>query len=104
MSDWNPKIPLNVGTGVFCLLTGYVLSLPVAFVPTGYLLIEPPDFAKRLYVICLLPAFLLLPIWSFTVVRTYKPLPTVCLVTLGILWLWYMSRVLPALESFDVSY
>lgn len=54
---------------------GYVLSFPIARLPSEYFLFEPPDTLKRLYPVGLILAVIVLPFWSFTAVREYKPLP-----------------------------
>ena len=82
MLKWNPKIPFDFGTAVYCLLMGYVLSIPIGHFPSDYLLLEPPALLKRLYSMFILPAFVALPCWSFLVVRDYKPLPTLSVIVI----------------------
>jgi hypothetical protein len=77
MAKWNPNIPLNFRTGVFCFLMGSVCSVPISFFPTRPLLIELPESILQLYPPLVISSFILLPIWSFFVVRCYKPLPVI---------------------------
>jgi len=81
MATWNPKIPLNCRTAIFCFLIGSVFSAPVGLVPTKYLLFEPPESLTRLYPPVVIASFLLLPFWCAFAVRQYSPLPALGTIT-----------------------
>lgn len=81
MSKWNPQIPLNFRTGMFCFLMGTALSLPVGFLPTKILFFEIPLVLMNLYQGAAVACFLILPFWSYFAVRKYSPLPTLGLIT-----------------------
>lgn len=81
MSAWNPRIPFNVRTAVFCFLMGVVLSKLVGLFPTRFLLFEPPDALNHWYPFVVRVAFWLLPFWSLGVVREDRPLPALGLIT-----------------------
>jgi hypothetical protein len=87
MSRWNPQIPLNFRTVVFCFLISFVLSMPVASLPNTYLLFKPPEVLTRLYPYFFAASLVLLPFWSYLAVRPYRPLPAIGMTTfiLGLL-------------------
>ena len=81
MTTWNPRIPLNWRTGVFCFLMGAVFSAPIGMFPTKYFLFEPPESLVRLYPVLVVMSFVLLPLWCVLAVRQYPPLPALGTVT-----------------------
>jgi len=92
--DLNPRIPLNFRTVIFCFLMGTVLSTVVGMMdfPRPF---ETPDSWWRVYSFLGIGSFVLLPIWSFFVLRRYKPLAMIDGITFAILVL--IGLLFPAL-------
>ncbi|HEY3901594.1 MAG TPA: hypothetical protein VGM54_23485 [Chthoniobacter sp.] len=89
--DWNPNIPFNYRTAIFCFLMGTLASVPISIwagdLPKQYQIVAPSEARMRIYWFLLVGSFLLLPIWSLSAVRKYQPLPVIGLVTFVILLL-----------------
>ena len=77
MADSDPQIPLNFRTIVFCFLMGTVLSPLIGLIPSRFLIFVTPESWYTFYWWLVLASFVVLPIWSFLLVRPYKPLPAI---------------------------
>jgi hypothetical protein len=77
MVQWNPSLPFNFRTVVFCFLAAAVCSPAItASVPPEWVHPLPTKYG-HIPVIVLLISYLLLPLWSAFAVRKYKPLPLI---------------------------
>jgi hypothetical protein len=81
MGKLNPEIPLNFRTAVFCFLMGTALSPLVGMVTAKCYAVRPPEEWYDVYQALVMATTLLLPVWSFTGVIDFKPLPVMGVLT-----------------------
>jgi hypothetical protein len=80
-SIWNPDIPFNGRTAVYCFLMGAVWSAPVGWVEARFIVLNVPEVITIGYYWTLGISFVLIPFWSWLAVGKYWPLPILGVVT-----------------------
>jgi len=97
MASSNPPIPLNFRTIIFCFLMGTLLGpLADCVIPARLQIFTPPEtwmvFHDRLWIGC----GIILPFWSFIIVRRYDPLALIGSITFI---LAFLALLFPAIHS-----
>ena len=97
MASSSSTIPLNFRTVAFCFLMGTILG-PLAdlVIPARFQIFIPPKawmvFHDRFWIGCVI----LLPFWSFIMVRRYDPLALIGSITFI---LAFLALLFPAISS-----